>query len=61
MLKKFYETLSDADKKSFVKHVIDTTEWSLATFYYKLRNNNLSRLEQAAISKIIEQWQTGKE
>ncbi len=60
MLKKFYETLSDADKKSFVKSVIDTTEWSLATFYYKLRNNNLSRLEQAAISKIIEQWQAEK-
>ena len=60
MMKKFYDTLDAPDKKRFVKLVAETTGWALATFYYKLRNNNLSLLEQEAISKIIESWQTGK-
>lgn len=58
MLKKFYDTLDDDNKKIFVKRVLETTGWSLATFYYKLRNDNLSLLEQAAINKIIESWDT---
>lgn len=58
MLKKFYDTLNEPDKKKFVRVITDTTGWALATFYYKLRHNNLSLLEKAAISKIIESWQT---
>lgn len=61
MLKKFYDTLDDENKKLFVKRVTDTTGWAIATFYYKLRNNNLSILEQAAIHQIIESWQTTEE
>lgn len=58
MLKNFYNTLDEPSKKKFVREVTDTTGWSLATFYYKLRNDNLSLLEKAAISNIIESWQT---
>lgn len=58
MLKNFYNTLDEPSKKKFVRAVTDTTGWSLATFYYKLRNDNLSLLEKAAISNIIESWQT---
>lgn len=58
MLKNFYNTLDEPSKKKFVRVVSDTTGWSLATFYYKLRNDNLSLLEKAAISNIIESWQT---
>ncbi len=58
MLKKFYDTLDDDNKKLFVKRVTATTGWALATFYYKLRNDNLSLLEQAAITNIIESWDT---
>ena len=61
MLKKFYETLNDENKKLFVRRVTDTTGWAIATFYYKLRNDNLSILEQAAINNIIESWQTTEE
>lgn len=56
MIKKFYETLDDDAKKKFVRRVTDTTGWSIATFYYKLRNDNLSLLEKEAITKIIETW-----
>ena len=58
MLKKFYFTLDDENKKLFVRRVTETTGWALATFYYKLRNDNLSILEQAAINQIIESWDT---
>ena len=58
MLKKFYDTLEDDDKRLFVKRVTATSGWALATFYYKLRNDNLSLLEQAAINNIIESWDT---
>ena len=61
MLKKFYDTLDEPNKKKFVRCVTDTTGWAIATFYYKLRNDNLSILEQAAIGKIIESWQTTEE
>lgn len=61
MLEKFYNTLDELNKKRFVRLVTDTTGWALSTFYYKLRNNNLSLLEQAAINKIIESWQTTAE
>ena len=61
MLKKFYDTLDDQDKKIFVRRVTETTGWALATFYYKLRNDNLSILEQAAINQIIESWHTQEE
>lgn len=56
MLEKFYNNLDEQNKKKFVKLVTDTTGWALSTFYYKLRNNNLSLLEQAAINKIIASW-----
>lgn len=61
MLKKFYDTLDEQNKKIFVRRVTETTGWALATFYYKLRNDNLSILEQAAINQIIESWHTQEE
>jgi hypothetical protein len=61
MLKKFYDTLDDQGKKRFVRCVTETTGWAIATFYYKLRNDNLSILEQAAINQIIESWHTSEE
>lgn len=57
MIKEFYDALNDANKKQFVKRVLETTDWALPTFYYKLRHNNYSKLEQEAINKIIESWQ----
>lgn len=56
MIKEFYDGLDDANKKQFVKRVLETTDWGLATFYYKLRHNNYSKLEQEAITRIIESW-----
>lgn len=61
MLKKFYDTLDESAKKQFVKDVLAATDWSLPTFYYKLKNDNLSKLEQAALQKIIKKWQTSDE
>lgn len=56
MIKEFYEALDDANKKQFVKRVLEITDWALPTFYYKLRHNNYSKLEQEAITKIIKSW-----
>ena len=61
MLKKFYDTLDESAKKQFVKDALAVTDWSLPTFYYKLKNDNLSKLERAALQKIIKKWQTSDE
>lgn len=56
MLKKFYDTLDDDQKRFFVKQVLEVTGWAIATFYYKLSHDNLSILEQSAINKLIKKW-----
>ena len=61
MLKNFYDTLGESDKRKFVKEVLAVTDWSLPTFYYKLKNDNLSKLEQAALQKLIKKWHTSDE
>jgi hypothetical protein len=60
MIKEFYDGLDEASKKQFVKQVLEITDWSLPTFYYKLSHNNYSKLEQEALTKLIESWQQEK-
>lgn len=61
MIKKFYDGLDETSKKRFVKKVLDITDWSLPTFYYKLSHNNYSKLELEALNQLIESWQTTEE
>ncbi len=60
MIKVFYDGLDEANKRQFVKRVLEITDWSLPTFYYKLSHDNYSKLELEAISKLIESWQGKK-
>ena len=60
MIKVFYDGLDEANKRQFVKRVLEITDWSLPTFYYKLSHDNYSKLELEAISKLIESWQEKK-
>lgn len=60
MIKVFYDGLDEANKRQFVKRVLEITDWSLPTFYYKLSHDNYSKLELEAISKLIKSWQEKK-
>lgn len=54
-----YESFSTHQKHTFKREVVASTGWSRSTFYYKLRENNLSRLERTAISSILRRFRRG--
>lgn len=51
----YYDSLTDEQKTSFRNQVMAAMEISLATFYYRLRNNGFKGIErQYIINKLIE-------
>lgn len=49
----YYKQLNEEQKVVFRNKVLSLTGWSYPTFYYKMKNNNFSKLEREAIEKII--------
>ena len=50
---RFYYELPKARKPRFRVLVSDACGWSYGTFYYKLKNGNISKLENLVISEIM--------
>jgi hypothetical protein len=48
-----YRSLSFKEKSSYKKSVIELTGWSESTFQYKMRKENLSKLEIITCEKIM--------
>lgn len=48
-----YNALDEQRKKIFRDDILKITGWSYTTFYYKIKNDNFSKLEREAIEKYI--------
>lgn len=49
----FYRNLDFKKKSLFKKAAMEQTGWSESTFQYKMRNNNLNKLEVQTCEKIM--------
>ena len=50
----YYNSLDKEAKKDFRRRVLEETDFSYATFYYKMRNGNWTKVETKVINSIIE-------
>ena len=48
-----YNALDEQQKTKFRDDILKITGWSYTTFYYKMKNDNFSKLEKEAIEKYI--------
>lgn len=56
----YYRLLEFKQKSVFKNRVIEITGWSEPTFSYKMREQNLTKLELEALEQIIIDFKTGK-
>ena len=48
-----YSALDEQSKIKFRDDILKITGWSYTTFYYKMKNDNFSKLEREAIERYI--------